>query len=443
MKKWRYLYGVTAGLGLLALPQNVVLFCKTAFIAFYTFYATNLQPGTGGVSLQSHAGTEAFFGNDIYVNYYGFQAVDAETKSNLPEALKLPLKLTLPNDTFAARQWYIQNPGNFTQSFAREGADIGLLQAWEIEDGDSLVVVAVLDGGADIYHPDLKNRIWRNPNEIPFNNIDDDLNGYVDDTTGWDFVSGDNFPEDETGHGTNVAGIIGAEANNGIGYAGIDKHSRLMICKITDQNGNGKYKDWAEAIYYAVNNGARVINMSVGGITPSKQLTAAVEYALANNVVVVSSMMNTNTMQSYYPAAISGVIAVGATNPDDSRAEPFFWSQESGSNYGNHISVVAPGNYIYGLSNKGDNYYWGGTSQAAPMVAGLAALLVAQDMSRTPAEIKHIIEITADDQVGDPAQDAEGWDMYYGFGRINAYKALQYYFAPREIELQALSRENN
>ncbi|MGZ5242301.1 MAG: S8 family peptidase [Bacteroidia bacterium] len=437
MKRRRMIFGITAGLSLFALPINAGIFFKTVFIAFYTFCSTNLAPGTGGESIQAEAGNEAFFNESIYVNPYAENEIVVAENRHLPDDLKLPLKLTLPNDLFADRQWYIQNTASITRANARVGADLGLLQAWEIEDGDSLVVVAILDGGTDILHPDLEGRIWKNTNEIPFNNIDDDLNGFVDDTAGWDFVNNDNFPEDETGHGTNIAGIIGAKTNNEIGYAGIDKHCRLMICKITDENGNGKYKDWTEAIYYAVNNGARIINMSVGGITPSKQLTEAINFALANNVVVVSSMMNNNSGQPYYPAAIPGVIAVGATNPDDSRAEPFFWSDKSGSNFGNHISVVAPGNYIYGLSPIGDNFFWGGTSQAAPMVAGLAALLIAQDMSRTPAEIKHIIEITSDDNVGDPVQDLNGWDMYYGFGRINAYKALKYYYNPREMEQQA------
>jgi thermitase len=140
-------------------------------------------------------------------------------------------------------------------------------------------------------------------------------------------------------------------------------------------------------------------------------------------------MGNANNNTPNFPAGYSGVISVGSTDPDDTRSNPFFWSPTSGSNYGSYISVIAPGNYIYGLhylSNTNYDYYWGGTSQATPHVAGLAALLLAQDMTRTPAQIKTIIENTAQDQVGDPVEDTPGWDQYYGWGRINANAALNY-----------------
>ena len=167
--------------------------------------------------------------------------------------------------------------------------------------------------------------------------------------------------------------------------------------------------------------------MSLGGEEFSATFQEAVDYALDNNVVVVACMMNTNSNTTFYPAGFPGVIAVGATNPNDERAHPFYWSATSGSNYGEHISVIAPGNFIYGLhylSNTNYNTYWGGTSQGTPHVAALAALLLAQDNSRTPAQIKSIIELSAEDQVGDPAEDTPGWDQYYGHGRINAYIAL-------------------
>jgi subtilisin family serine protease len=136
--------------------------------------------------------------------------------------------------------------------------------------------------------------------------------------------------------------------------------------------------------------------------------------------------MNANTDTAYYPAACRHVIAVGATNPDDTRSAPFFWDKSSGSNYGKHITVVAPGNFIYGIDPEGYDTYWGGTSQAAPYVSGLAALLIAQDPSRTADEIIDIIKNTADDGVGNPSEDKPGWDQYYGYGRINAYKALSF-----------------
>jgi subtilisin family serine protease len=298
--------------------------------------------------------------------------------------------------------------------------------AWDIEQGDTSIVVAIIDSGLKLNHPEFAGRIWRNWAEVPSNGVDDDGNGFKDDLSGWDFANNDNAPLDDFGHGSNVTGIIGVNGNNGIGYAGVDWNCKLMILKGLDDTNSGFYSWWIEAIYYAVDNGAHVINMSLGGLSNSTTLRDAVEYAVSQNVVVVVSMMNGNTNAAAYPAVYNGVIAVGSTDPNDQRTAPFFWGSGSGSNFGNHISVVAPGNYIYGLSHESNtnyNLYWGGTSQSAPLVSGLAALLLAQDPNRTPAEIKSIIETSAEDQVGDD-DDTPGWDQYYGHGRINAFNAL-------------------
>jgi len=334
---------------------------------------------------------------------------------------------TVPNDRYYYRQWSLQNDGTFADDTAKSGADIKMEEAWDIEKGDSSVIVAIIDEGARLSHPEFAGRIWKNYGEIPGNGIDDDGNGYIDDYTGWNFAYNNNNPTDDEGHGTNVAGIIGANANNTIGYAGIDWHCKLMIIKALDTNNFGYYSAWAEGITYATDNGAKVINMSLGGLTSSVTLQDAIDYAYANNVTAVVAMGNENHNSPDYPAACNHVIAVGATNARDQRADPFFWG--GGSNYGTYISVVAPGNYIYGpyfLSDTVFYTYWGGTSQATPHVSALAALLLAQDSSRTPDEIKHIIEITADDTVGKPTEDTPGWDQYYGHGRINAYRALSY-----------------
>lgn len=335
----------------------------------------------------------------------------------------------VPNDQYYYKQWSLKNDGTFPLYPGIVGADIDMENAWAVELGDTSVVVAIIDSGTKFDHPEFAGRIWTNFNEIPNNGIDDDMNGYIDDVKGWDFANSDNDAKDDFGHGTNVAGIIGANGNNGIGYAGVDWNCKLMILKGLDNNNSGYYSWWTAAIYYAVDNGAKVINMSLGGSSESTTMHDAIDYALNNNVVVVVCMMNTNSNTVFYPAGYAGVIAVGATSPDDTRAHPFYWSPTSGSNYGSHISVVAPGNFIYGLSEQSNtnyNYYWGGTSQATPHVAGLASLLLAQNPDYTPAQIKSIIETTALDQVGDPSEDTPGWDQYYGHGRINAFNALTF-----------------
>ncbi len=336
----------------------------------------------------------------------------------------------VPNDTYFSRQWGLNNNGSFSYSSATVGADIDMEDAWAIQTGDTNIIVGVLDTGIKIDHPDFTGRIWRNYAEMPGNNTDEDADGYIDDVYGWNFAYDNNNVMDDYGHGTNVAGILGANGNNGVGYTGVDWKCKLMAMKTQDSTGGGYNSAWVSAIYYAVNKGVGVINMSVGSRYNTTTVAIAINYALAHNVVVVACMMNDNTDSVYYPAKYSGVIAVGATNPNDSRANPFFWSGSSGSNYGSHISVVAPGNYIFGLdsrSNTNYNRYWGGTSQATPHVAGLASLLLAQDNTRTPAQIKSLIEITAQDRVGPTSEDTPGWDKYYGYGRINAFKALNYY----------------
>ncbi len=344
---------------------------------------------------------------------------------------------TIPSDKYFSRQWGLRNDGSFAFTNATAGADIEMEKAWDITQGDSSIIIAVLDAGAKLDHPEFTGRIWKKTEKDPIDGKDNDTNGYIDDYQGWDFVNIDNQPSDDMGHGTNVAGIIGANGNNNSGYAGIDWNCKLMICKVINKDNFGYYSWWADAVYYAVNNGAKVINMSLGGDGYSSLLESAIDYAYNHGVTVVVAMMNTNNNTIYYPAAFPTTIAVGSTDPDDTRSAPFFWSSSSGSNYGNHIDVVAPGNYIFGLdylSNTNFDSYWGGTSQATPLVSGLSALLLAQDTSRTPDEIRELIRNSAEDKVGNPAEDTPGFDIYYGYGRINANNALRNISSTENLE---------
>lgn len=335
-----------------------------------------------------------------------------------------------PNDEMFYKQWYLKNNGSLDPSgggYAKVGADIKILNTWEIETGNDEVIVAILDSGIKDDHPDLKERIWINNEEIPGNGIDDDYNGYIDDYKGWDFAYNDRRPEDGFGHGTNIATVIGASTDNLIGFSGINKKCRLMNCKNLNSDNTGEYEWWSESIKYAVDNGARIINMSEGGDDYSKILNTAIEYAIDSDVTIVAAMMNKGDGRKYYPASLDDVFAVGATDTDDSRCKRFSWG--GGSCWGSHISVVAPGNRIYGLDYENDyNYevFWSGTSQSTAIVSGIASLLLSQNKSRSSEDLKKIIKLSSKDLVGNPREDKPGWDKYYGYGRVDSYSALTY-----------------
>lgn len=338
----------------------------------------------------------------------------------------------IPNDNYFNRQWGTYNNGTMAGiGPVINDADVDLEMAWDIQTGDPNLIIAVPDSGLRLSHPEISSRLWINPNEIA-NGLDDDGNGLIDDLNGWDWVNNDNLPVDDLGHGTNVAGIIGAVANNNSLYTGVNWNSKIMPLKVLNASNAGTNTNIASSVYYAVDNGAKIISISIGGSAPSSLTAGYVSYAKDNNVLIVACMMNTNNNIPFYPAAYSttndNLIAVGSTDANDQRTSPFFWSPTSGSNYGNHINVVAPGNYIYGLdynSNTNGNTYWGGTSQATPLVAGIASLLLSQNPSLTPSEIRTIIQNTAQDQVGLTSEDVLGFDQYMGYGRVNAFAALQ------------------
>lgn len=359
--------------------------------------------------------------------------VDFAEPDFIGEAAGVKGTATAPNDEFFRKQWGLSNDGSVkttTGKSGKFGADMNVLNAWTIETGSEDVIVAILDSGAKTDHPDLSSRVWQNKNETK-NGRDDDGNGFIDDIYGYNFAYDNPNVKDDGGHGTNISGTVGASTNNTIGYAGIDQKCRLMICKNLDDENLGEYTWWSASLYYAANNGAKVINMSEGGYDYSKTLENAINFAYESGCLIVASMMNKNNGDTYYPASFKNVMAIGATDTDDSRCREFTWG--GGSNWGKHISVIAPGNRVYGLDYK-DNFnydvYWSGTSQATAYVSGIAAVLLGQDPSRTNRDLKEIITQTAADKVGDPREDTSGWDQYYGYGRVDLYEALNHGKSP-------------
>jgi subtilisin family serine protease len=306
-----------------------------------------------------------------------------------------------PNDPGWAYQW---GP-----------AKINAPTAWDITTGTTGVTIAVVDTGVQMDHGDLNDNVWINPGET-VNGIDDDGNGYVDDIHGWDFVHDDNDSRDDHGHGTHVAGIAGARINNGLGIAGMAGGARLMSIKVIRADNTGTYSDLAEGIIYAVDNGARVINLSIGGEPPSGVLQAAVDYAHDRGALLVAAAGNTDG-DVLYPGASEHALAVSATEPDDD-----IWPD---SCQGPEMDVAAPGAAIYstGWSSGSTSHYhylWG-SSMATPHVAGLAALIWSARPDLTNVQVTEAITSTAVD-VNEPM--LPGWDAYAGWGRIEASEAM-------------------
>ncbi|MCC7360215.1 MAG: S8 family serine peptidase [Anaerolineales bacterium] len=282
--------------------------------------------------------------------------------------------ITTPNDPEFAEQWAL--------------ATINAPAAWNVVTGTPTVSIAVIDAGLDITHPELANQLWTNPGETPGNSLDDDNNGYVDDLHGANIYGQNADLTDTTGHGTQVAGIMAAQTNNALGVAGVCWQCRLMIVKVVQPGGIANYSDIAAGIAYAAQKGAQVINLSLGGLTDSATLRAAIA-AAAPSAVIVAGAGNNNSAAPFYPAAYPEVVAVAGTTISDTKV--------STSNYGSWVDLTAPGELITTTLDGGSYGPASGTSLAAPFVAGAAALLRSQHPGWSPALVRAQLLHTAVD----------------------------------------------
>ena len=327
-----------------------------------------LDLGSGAASKSAQANTQ----------------LDADQSSN-----------SVPSDQWNLGQ--VKAPATWTQGIRGQG-----------------VVVAVIDSGVSINHPDLASNLWRNPGEIPQNGIDDDGNGFVDDVRGWDFIQNDALPRDASLHGTHVAGIVAA-ADNDIGITGVAPDASIMPVRVLNRNGSGTARGVAKGIRYAVRNGADVINLSLGappGAGVSRVLRRAIRFAHRKGVVVAIAAGNERTdlgttqagEPAFWAATRNLAIAVGAVNREREVAS---FSNPTGNRAVNSF-VVAPGVDIDSLAALWLRNAFGsanvdlieplslsGTSMATPHVAGVAALMLSANPNLTPDQVSQIITETA------------------------------------------------
>ncbi len=341
----------------------------------------------------------------------------------------------LPNDAFLQSSGSVEKKIDDQWGLKRIGFEPGKVG------GDGVLwprtaaptIVAVVDSGIDLTHPELQGKLWANFNEVPNNGKDDDGNGLVDDVLGWNFDAFNNDVFDMYGHGTFIAGIIGAVTNNGAGIAGINPWARIMPVKVSTYHGRSSNFAVAQGIYYAVEMGARVINVSFEGDVVSKVIQAAVDHAVDKGVLVVVAAGNRGVdVAGVSPAAMRGALTVASIGPDG--------DHEGYSNFGQAVDIAAPGTHIISLRaartdlmqfedpdyKPGSNilgeadtlYHLSGTSFAAPHVAGVASLLFSINPDLTAEQVKRMILQSARD-IGTP-----GTDRLTGYGELDAAAAL-------------------
>jgi murein DD-endopeptidase MepM/ murein hydrolase activator NlpD len=364
-------------------------------------FAGGTYPGSGGNCGSSLAANAMCI---VIVNFNptatGVFTGNLEITQILPnDPLPLRSKVTLsgtgtadpqtPNDPLYPQQSALNNTG---QNGGKANADIDAPEAWGITTGSANVTVAVIDSGVYYTHDDLND-------------------GRVLTNIDWDYVNNDSDALDDNGHGTHVAGIIAAETNNGIGTAGIMWQAKILPLKVCNEQGACNSDNIAKALRYAADKGARVINLSLGGDCSSQTMADAINYAYFTKKVVVVAAAGNSGESVGYPAAHDPTLAVGATNNKDVR--------QLFSSTGKQLDLVAPGVNIESSVPRNGHDPMTGTSMAAPHVAGVAGLLIAQRPELTPDQVRDILRQSAQDL------GANGFDYLYGYGRVNAFRALQ------------------
>ena len=285
------------------------------------------------------------------------------------QALKVE---TTPNDPLFASQWH--------------HAKIGSSQAWDVTQGQAENVIAIVDTGVDPTHPDLAAKL------VP----------------GFNFYDNNTNSADVVGHGTLVAGAAAAIGNNGVGVIGVGWQNKIMPLRVTDPTGLTYQSTVATAVTWAADHGAKVVNLSIGNVAGSATTTSAAQYARSKGVLVVAASGNCGCVDA--TAENPYIVSVGNTDQND--------GLYASSSQGNYVDISAPGVLIYSTQRGGGYAYATGTSIASPIVAGVAALMLSANPALTPADVEALLEANADDR------GPTGWDQGYGWGRVNAYRAV-------------------
>lgn len=344
---------------------------------------------------------------------FAMSDISADSRVEYVEPNYIYTMNALPDDPSFVELWGLSNDG---KNNGLAGFDINVIKAWDITTGSRDVIVGVIDTGVDYTHPDLKDNMWINEAEANGEaGVDDDKNGFVDDIYGYDFANNDGDPLDDHNHGTHVAGTIGAKGNDGVGIVGVNWNVRIMALKFLTGSGSGTLDGAIKAIDYATLMGATFTSNSWGGGAFSKTLYYAIERAKRRGLLFVAAAGNNGKDMDVdvgYPAGydLENIISVAAVDRSANLA--------SFSNYGlNSVDLGAPGVEIYSSIKNGEYKAFKGTSMACPHVAGVAALVYANEPNLSWQEVKERILNAAT-----PTNSLDGKTVTGGM--LNAYGAL-------------------
>ena len=411
-----YFFDVTESMGvyltLTGLTDDLDISLLKYYGDSYGQIASSQNSGINSESIFKYLSPGSYKAN---ISYYERVSGDVGSSSfNLQyDAKKFQDNSTIPNDPGFDDQWYLFNTG---QAGGLDNKDIFAPEAWKIASTSPNVVVAVIDGGIQTSHPDLSGNIWINQDEIQGNGIDDDQNGYVDDYNGWNFVTNHHQVHHDS-HGTHIAGIIGADGNNNIGVSGVTWDVSLMSLDVFNTNKTVSPSLYWEAVNYAVNNNANVINMSLGSdinmsyqdyksLYPESDAKArqVLQNAVSNGCTVIIAAGNKSndfddnwiSFPAVYSDLFEGVISVASVGNTG--------NPSNYSNYGSKVTIAAPGGDVSISGTSGgivstdiqSTYsYKQGTSMAAPVVAGAVSLMLGLDSDLQPAEIQTVLQQSA------------------------------------------------